>query len=192
MSGAPFPNLFSTIEVGPVELNNRIVFAGHGSRFVDWHQHHLVDRQATYLAERAKGGVGLIIQGSSMVHPTGMAAAGVNEVWSDESIPSYAHVAEAVHAEGAKIFGQLSHLGRQGHTFASHRELWAPSAIPDPASRVVPHAMDHRDIAEIIEAHRSGARRLREAGADGLEVYIAHGYLLCEYLSLCSNQRTDT
>lgn len=192
MSGAPFPNLFSTIEVGPVELNNRMVFAGHGSRFVDWHRHHLVDRQARYLAERAKGGVGLIIQGSSMVHPTGMAAAGVNEVWSDESIPGYAHVAEAVHAEGAKIFGQLSHLGRQGHTFASHRELWAPSAMPDPASRVVPHAMDHRDIAEIIEAHRSGARRLREAGYDGLEVYLAHGYLLCEYLSRFSNQRTDS
>ena len=79
-----FPNLFSPVAVGTLELTNRIVFAGHGSRFVDWHQHHLVDRQAHYLAERAKGGAGLIIQGSSMVHPTGLAAAGVNEVWSDD------------------------------------------------------------------------------------------------------------
>ena len=186
-----FPTLFSPIQVGSVELPNRVVFAGHGSRFVDWHRHHLTSRQADYLAERAKGGAGLIIQGSSMVHPTGLAAAGVNEVWTDDSIPSYAMVAEAVHTAGGRIFGQLSHLGRQGNSFASHRELWAPSAVPDPASRTVPHAMDHRDIAEIIDAYRQGARRLQEAGFDGLEVYLAHGYLLCAFLSRFSNQRTD-
>ena len=186
-----YPTLFSPIDVGTVTIQNRIVFAGHGSRFVDWHSHHLAPRQADYLAERAKGGAGLIIQGSSMVHPTGLAAAGVNEVWSDESVPSYRMVSEAVHAEGAKIFGQLSHLGRQGNSFASHRELWAPSAIPDPASRSVPHAMDRHDISDIIEAYRSGARRLQHAGFDGLEVYLAHGYLLCEFLSRFSNQRND-
>lgn len=187
----PYPTLFSPITVGSVAIDNRIVFAGHGSRFVDWHRHHLHERQAHYLAERAKGGAGLIIQGSSMVHPTGLAAAGVNEVWSDESIPSYAMVADAVHEAGGKIFGQLSHLGRQGHTFAAHRELWAPSAIPDPASRSVPHAMDHRDIAEIVASYRSAARRLQQAGFDGVEVYLAHGYLLCEFLSRFSNQRDD-
>lgn len=191
MTDAAFPNLFSPIRVGSVEIANRIVFAGHGSRFVDWHRFHLDDRQAKYLAERAKGGAGLIIQGSSMVHPTGLAAAGVNEVWTDESIPSYAHVADAVHDEGGLIFGQLSHLGRQGHGFASHRELWAPSPIPDPASRIVPHAMDHRDIVELVDSYRSAAGRLQRAGFDGLEVYLAHGYLLCEFLSRFSNQRTD-
>lgn len=187
-----FPNLFSPVSVGTLELTNRIVFAGHGSRFVDWHQHHLVDRQAHYLAERAKGGAGLIIQGSSMVHPTGLAAAGVNEVWSDDSIPSYRLVAATVHDAGGKIFGQLSHLGRQGHTFASHRELWAPSAIPDPASRVVPHAMDRHDIVEMTDSYASAARRLKTAGFDGLEVYLAHGYLLCEFLSRFSNTRNDS
>jgi 2,4-dienoyl-CoA reductase-like NADH-dependent reductase (Old Yellow Enzyme family)/NADPH-dependent 2,4-dienoyl-CoA reductase/sulfur reductase-like enzyme len=191
MTSPAFPMLFSPIDIGAVPIANRIVFAGHGSRFVDWHRHHLAPRQAEYLADRAKGGVGLIIQGSSMVHPTGMTAAGVNEVWTDDSIPSYQMVADAVHAEGSKIFGQLSHLGRQGNSFASHREMWAPSPIPDPASRSVPHAMDRRDIAEIIEAYRSGARRLAAAGFDGLEVYLAHGYLLCEFLSRFSNHRTD-
>lgn len=189
---AAFDHLFSPITVGSTSLANRIVFAGHGSRFVDWHRHHLSERQAHYLAERARGGAGLIIQGSSMVHPTGLAAAGVNEVWSDDSIESYAMVAGAVHDAGAAIFGQLSHLGRQGHTFASHRELWAPSAIADPASRVVPHAMDERDIAEIVEAYASAAGRLHRAGFDGIEVYLAHGYLLCEFLSRYSNTRTDS
>ena len=186
-----YPKLFAPLRVGSTELRNRIIFAGHGSRFVDWHSFHLNDRQAHYLAERARGGVGMIIQGSSMVHPTGLAAAGVNEVWSDDSIPSYAHIAKAVHEGGAKIFGQLSHLGRQGHGFATHRELWAPSAIPDPASRVVPHAMDRRDIDELVDCYRNGARRLATAGFDGIEVYLAHGYLLAEFLSPFSNTRTD-
>ena len=186
-----FPTLFSPIHFGRAEIRNRIVFAGHGSRFVDFHSFHLNDRQAHYLAERARGGVGMIIQGSSMVHPTGLAAAGVNEVWSDDSIPSYAHVANAVHEGGAKIFGQLSHLGRQGHGFATHRELWAPSAVPDPASRIVPHAMDRRDIDELVACYRSAARRLATAGFDGLEVYLAHGYLLAEFLSPFSNTRGD-
>ncbi|MEI6758830.1 MAG: FAD-dependent oxidoreductase [Betaproteobacteria bacterium] len=186
-----FPRLFSPMRVGSTEIRNRIVFAGHGSRFVDWHSFHLNERQAHYLAERARGGVGLIIQGSSMVHPTGLAAAGVNEVWSDDSIPSYALITNAVHEAGAKIFGQLSHLGRQGHGFATHRELWAPSAIPDPASRIVPHAMDRRDIDELVDCYRSAARRLATAGFDGVEVYLAHGYLLAEFLSPFSNTRQD-
>jgi len=191
VSNAYYPLLFSPIRFGRTEIRNRIVFAGHGSRFVDWHSFHLNDRQAHYLAERARGGVSMVIQGSSMVHPTGLAAAGVNEVWSDDSIPSYALIASAVHEAGAKIFGQLSHLGRQGHGFASHRELWAPSPIPDPASRVVPHVMDQRDIDELVECYRSAARRLASAGFDGIEVYLAHGYLLAEFLSPFSNARND-
>jgi 2,4-dienoyl-CoA reductase-like NADH-dependent reductase (Old Yellow Enzyme family)/thioredoxin reductase len=186
-----FPRLFSPLRIGRTEIRNRIVFAGHGSRFVDWHSFHLNERQAHYLAERARGGVGMIIQGSSMVHPTGLAAAGVNEVWSDASIPSYARITDAVHEAGAMIFGQLSHLGRQGHGFATHRELWAPSAIPDPASRIVPHAMDRRDIDELVACYRSAARRLASAGFDGVEVYLAHGYLLAEFLSPFSNTRQD-
>lgn len=186
-----YPVLLSPLQLGPVRLRNRVVFAGHGSRFVDWNNHHLTERQGHYLAERAKGGVGMIIQGSSMVHPTGLAAAGVNEIWSDESIPAYARVVDMIHEHGAAVFGQLSHLGRQGNTFAAHRELWAPSPIPDPASRVVPHAMTIADISELTAAYREGARRLVEAGFDGIEVYLAHGYLLCEFLSPFSNRRDD-
>ena len=172
-------------------LRNRIVMAGHGTRFVDWHSHELTRRQADYLAERARGGVAMIIQGSGMVHPTGLAAAGVNQIWDDAGIESYRMVADAVHRHGALIVGQLSHLGRQGHTFASHRELWAPSAVPDPASRVVPHAMTSRELRDLVGAYASAAQRYLAAGFDGLEVYMAHGYLLCEFLSPWSNRRTD-
>ncbi|WP_344422792.1 FAD-dependent oxidoreductase [Pseudonocardia ailaonensis] len=190
-AGTEFPRLFTPLRMGRVELRNRLVFAGHGSRFVDPHDHVLTRRQAHYLAERARGGVGLVIQGSGVVHPTGLTFGGINQTWDDACIPAYAMVAEAVQAHGAAIVGQLSHLGRQGSGFPSHRELWAPSAVPDPASRVVPHAMTTADIAELVDSYRSAARRFLTAGFDGLEVYLAHGYLLCSFLSRFSNTRTD-
>lgn len=183
--------LFEPYQMGQVALANRLVFAGHGSRFVDPHDHQLTTRQAHYLAERARGGVGLIIQGSGIVHPTGLTFGGINQVWDDSCIPAYAAVVDAVHEHDTAIFAQLSHLGRQGSGFPNHRELWAPSAIADPASRVVPHAMTRRDIAELIESYRTAARRFLQAGFDGLEVYMAHGYLLCSFLSSFSNTRTD-
>ncbi len=187
----PLPHLFQPYDMRGVHLRNRLVFAGHGSRFVDPHTHQLTERQAHYLAERAKGGVGLIVQGSGIVHPTGMTFGGINQAWDDAGIAAYARVVDAVHDAGSPIFAQLSHLGRQGTGFPSHRELWAPSAVPDPSSRVVPHAMTHRDIAELLGAYRDAARRFVAAGFDGLEVYLAHGYLLCSFLSRFSNTRTD-
>lgn len=187
----PFPHVFTPYSMRGVSLRNRLVLAGHGSRFVDPHTHQLTSRQAHYLAERARGGVGLIIQGSGIVHPTGLTFGGINQAWDDTAIPAYAQVVDAVHDAGAPIFAQLSHLGRQGSGFPSHRELWAPSAVPDPSSRVVPHAMTRLDIAELIESYRQAARLFVRAGFDGLEVYLAHGYLLCSFLSRFSNTRTD-
>jgi 2,4-dienoyl-CoA reductase-like NADH-dependent reductase (Old Yellow Enzyme family)/thioredoxin reductase len=187
----PYPHLFAPFTMNSVELPNRIVFAAHGSRFTDPHTLQLTPRQADYFVERVKGGAGLIIQGSAIVHPTGFPTAGINQIWDDSCIPAYRQVSDAVHDHGGVIFGQLSHLGREGHTFAMHRELWAPSAIPDPSSRVVPHEMTRKDIETMVECYRQGARRFVEAGYDGIEVYFAHGYLLCSFLSAFSNHRTD-
>lgn len=186
-----FPGLFDPIEVGSLRLKNRLVFGPHGSRFMDWHSHTSTERQAKYLAERARGGVGLIIQGSVMVHPTGLATAGMNHAWDESCIPGYRMLTEAVHAEGARILAQVSHLGRQGDSVANQRELWAPSAVPLPHGSAVPHAMTTADMQEMTEAYRRSARLLLEAGFDGIEVYMAHGYLLGSFLSALSNQRVD-
>lgn len=186
-----FPTLSSPVTVGAVTLRNRLAFGGHASRFIDPNEHLLTQRQADYLAERAKGGVGLVIQGSAIVHRTGAALPGMNQIWDDSSIPSYAMVADAVHAHGAKVFGQLAHLGRQGSPFVSETELWAPSAIPDPVSRVVPHAMTRSDIKLLRDAYVAGARRLVAAGFDGIEIMMCHGFLLSEFLSPTANVRAD-
>jgi 2,4-dienoyl-CoA reductase-like NADH-dependent reductase (Old Yellow Enzyme family)/thioredoxin reductase len=186
-----FRRLLEPCELGSVRLRNRIVMGGHGTRFTDHARHLPSQQQVDYLADRARGGVGLMILGATMIHPTGLATAGVYEVWSDESIPVYAELADAVHEHDTPIFGQLSHLGRQGNTFAPQRELWAPSAVADPASRVVPHALSHREIGQVVDAHRDAASRFMQAGFDGLEIYLAHGYLMCGFLSRFSNRRED-
>ena len=186
-----FPRLFEPFEVGSLRLKNRLVFGPHGSRFMDWHSHTATERQAHYLAERASGGVGLIIQGSVMVHPTGLATAGMNHAWDESCLPGYRVLTEAVHAGGAKIFAQVSHLGRQGHNVANQRELWAPSAIPMPHGSTVPHAMTGRELGEMVDAYTRATALLLEAGFDGIEVYMAHGYLLGSFLSRFSNLRTD-
>ena len=186
-----FPRLFEPIEVGSLRLKNRLVFGPHGSRFMEWHSHTATKRQAHYLAERARGGVGLIIQGSVMVHPTGLATAGMNHAWDDSCVPGYRLLTDAVHSEGSKIFAQVSHLGRQGDAVANQRELWAPSATPLPHGSTVPHAMTGNELGEMVDSYRRAAELLLEAGFDGIEVYMAHGYLLGSFLSRLSNQRTD-
>ncbi len=185
-----FPNLFEPYRMGNVTLRNRLVMAGHGSRFIDHDRAELSRRQADYLGERAHGGVGLIIQGSAMVHRTGLALPGIQSAWRDDSIPAYRMVVDAVHDGGAAIFGQLSHLGRQAHGFGT-TELWAPSPVPDGGARVVPHAMRRSEIRTLVDAFRGAAGRLLQAGFDGLEVYLAHGYLLAEFISPLTNHRDD-
>ena len=105
--------------------------------------------------------------------------------------PGTGLLTDAVHSEGSKIFAQVSHLGRQGDAVANQRELWAPSATPLPHGSTVPHAMTGNELGEMVDSYRRAAELLLEAGFDGIEVYMAHGYLLGSFLSRLSNQRTD-
>ena len=191
MGQQPFPRLFEPISLGSLRLKNRVVFGPHGTRFMDWHSQTSTDRQAHYLAERARGGVGLIIQGSVMVHETALATVGMSHALDESSLDGYRVATDAVHAEGCPILAQLSHLGRQGYSSASRRELWAPSAVPVPGGSTIPHAMTQRELREIVDSYKRATNLLLEAGFDGFEVYMAHGYLLGSFLSRLTNERTD-
>ena len=186
-----FKHLFTPIQMRGVTIPNRLVNAPHGSRFCDIHTHYATERQACYYAERAKGGVGLIIMGGSMVHPTGMAVPLLNTYAENGAIPGLKMIADMVHAYPTRIIAQLSHLGREGTGWVSGLPLWAPSPLPCPVSREVPHEMNLEDIEELIWAYADAARRVLKAGFDGVEVYTAHGYLLGEFLSPYSNKRLD-
>jgi mycofactocin system FadH/OYE family oxidoreductase 2 len=111
--------------------------------------------------------------------------------WEDQVIPGFRNLAKAIHRHGTKIFGQISHHGRQMSSALSERPILAPSAIPCPLKREVPKEMEIEEIEEIVENFGKAARRLREGEFDGVEVMIGHGYLLNEFLSPAMNKRTD-
>ena len=185
-----FKLLFSPIELGPVTVSNRIMFAPHGQALAS--QDNLpTERQVYYFAERAKGGVGLIILGGSLVMPNSIGFPFRNLVSDERAIPGYRKIAQAIHDHGGKVFAQLSHQGRQADSRNSREPLWAPSPIPCPYGREMPKEMEKEDFEELIENNVKGAQNLQEAGFDGIEVYSAHGYMLSQFLSPHTNKRTD-
>ncbi len=184
-----FPILFSPFLIRDVQLRNRIVMLPMGSRQAREGVPSAGD--IAYYRARARGGVGLIISGGTVVHQTSMLPARhMFEAFNPSAVAGFRDLAEAVHREGAKIFGQLFHRGRETLGDLTW-PTWAPSAIPSPVDPQIPHEMTPEEIGEIIEAFATSAANLCEAGYDGVEVHAAHGYLVAQFLSPASNRRTD-
>lgn len=151
----------------------------------------VTDRLIDYYAARADGGVGLIIVENTSVHPSGRVTSGMLRIETDEDGAAFAPLAARVQAAGARLFVQLSHAGRQTLSHFVGGEPWAPSAIPCPMMKDPPRAMTDADVRTVLAAFVDGARRAHRAGADGVELHAAHGYLLCGFLSPYSNLRDD-
>lgn len=181
--------LFSPIKIGPVQLRNRIALPAIGSCFATF-EGELTDRSINYYAARARGGAGLIILENTIVHPSGKAFT-IPALYDDRYIPRLRDLASAVHAEGARLFVQLAHQGRQMNSAITGSPLLAPSPISSPMYREIPREMTKEDIGEIVEAYGTAAKRAKEAGCDGVEIHGAHGYLICTFISPRSNKRTD-
>ena len=162
----------------------------------DWHVVHY--------ASRAVGGFGTVIVEATAVTPEGRLSPNDLGLWSDEQVAGQRRLVEAIHAGGALAGVQIGHGGRKSGT-APWRpkvegartgtlegwELLAPSAIPYP-EHAVPAELDETGINRIVEAFAAAARRAVEAGYDVVEIHGAHGYLIHEFRSPLSNQRTDS
>jgi 2,4-dienoyl-CoA reductase-like NADH-dependent reductase (Old Yellow Enzyme family)/thioredoxin reductase len=110
---------------------------------------------------------------------------------SDQQIPPFKKLVEAVHKEGGKIVIQINHAGRQTFSAITGSPIVAPSAIPCPVRMEMPKELSHEEIQRIIEAFGEAALRVKETGADGVEIHMAHGYLINQFLSPFSNKRED-
>ena len=161
----------------------------------DWHLVHL--------GSRATGGAGLVMVEASAIVPEGRITPADLGIWKDEHVPNLARIAAYVHSQGARAGIQLAHAGRkasmappsQGERLLAPEEGgWipvAPSAVPFNAKYAVPRGLDQAGINEVVAAFRAAALRALTAGFDVIEIHAAHGYLLHEFLSPLSNQRTD-
>jgi 2,4-dienoyl-CoA reductase-like NADH-dependent reductase (Old Yellow Enzyme family)/thioredoxin reductase len=180
-------HLFKPIQLGKLEIRNRIVLTGHGTGMG---RDFLPDEQMiAYYAQRARGEVGLIMLGSQQVHPTSPGITGLLCNYDDRIIPGLRAVADAVHAHGGRIFGYLSHMGLASS--ARPKALWSASSIYEQKYGETAHAMTVAEIEEIIEAFATAALRCMEAGMDGLQIHCGHGLLLQQFLSPLTNHRND-
>jgi 2,4-dienoyl-CoA reductase-like NADH-dependent reductase (Old Yellow Enzyme family) len=184
-----FPLLLSPFDIGKVALRNRFVFQPHFTALGDI-DGLPSDAHAAYHEERARGGVGLIVFESQAIHPSGKMSRRFVDAWDPKIIPYHRKVTDAVHAHGAKIFGQLTHGGHTSLEQPAHI-LWAPTQMPEPSSHVNTKAIDGDDIAAVIGGFATSARNLVEAGFDGIEIKVAHDGLLRSFASPFFNRRTD-
>jgi mycofactocin system FadH/OYE family oxidoreductase 2 len=187
-----FRFLFTPFRLGGLTLKNRIYSTGHAEAMAE--DGKAGPRLRAYHEAKARGGCALtIIGGSTSVHPSSPASAWNMVANHDDSvIPGYRALADAVHRHGALVFSQLTHLGRRAQSDTeSWHVLLAPSQIPEPVHREVPHELEPEQIATLVRAFGDAVRRCREGGLDGVELSFAHNHLVDQFWSPLFNRRTD-
>ncbi len=184
-----FPRLFEPIKIRNVEIKNRIVFLPHATVYPDQQFMHTL-RETYYYEERAKGGAGLIVLPSQVVQPSGVFP-GLGVGFKKENIPNYKITTSRVHAHGAKMFVQLTHMGNQTKSVETFQPTLAPSNIPDLTVGEMPHQMSIEEIKEMIMAFADCAELLMTADFDGVEIKVGHDGILGQFVSLTKNKRED-
>lgn len=189
--GNEFPHLFSPFAVGGMTIKNRLVALPAGTSMAENGVPTHGDTE--HFQRLAAGGVGLIIGGATVVHPTTtLRSRKLVEAYIDEFVPATAAKVEVIHRHGAKFIGQLCHLGREFIGGESDAPPSAPSPIKTPRDAYPPHELTITEIEDIIEGWRISTANLVKAGADGAEIHAAHGYLPAQFMSPLTNQRTDS
>jgi len=185
-----FNVLFSPAAIGTLKTTNRIVMPPMATNFAEA-DGRVSDRHIAYYLERARGRVGYITFEHTGILPQGKASPNMALIDSEEKILPFAKLISAIHQAGGKIVIQINHAGRQTSAAITGSPIVAPSPVPCPVRKEMPHALTLGEIQSLVEAYKQAAKRVKEAGADGVEIHMAHGYLLCQFLSPYSNQRDD-
>ncbi len=187
MTGTPFDLLFSPIQVGKYTLKNRIVFLPHSHNYPELALPG--DREPEYFADRAKGGVALIIYGCQYVASTGSPAQA--NASDPRVVELYKRVTDVVHEHGAYITAQLMHHGSSvGNSDEGLDWLMPYGASTGSQGGTISREMDYDEIQRVIEAYRVAARNVKEGGFDGIQVRLNAG-LTGEFTSAFYNKRTD-
>jgi dimethylglycine catabolism A len=184
-----FPLTLSPLKVGNLSFRNRIIVPAHTTNFGE--DHLPSARHLAYHRERARGGVGAIIFESIRVHANSLGRPQAVCGFDPACIEPFRRITDAVKAEGARILGQIIHLGRQVEGDFERTVSWGPSPLPWSTSALPPRPMERDDMDEVIEGHVLTARNLAAAGFEGIELQMAHGHLLQQFLSPLSNRRED-
>lgn len=199
-----YPRLFEEWTLRNTSIRNRIVFPPTCATWVtNGLDGVFTDMAVDYYAERAKGGVGLILMGATHVHQSSLAAPlAVGQLFDDRNIEPLRRIADAVHGHGAKLGIQLWHSGVRGNPFPKMEPAFdpdatwhtvGPSQVPlgEGTGAITPKELSDAEIEEILDAYAAAAVRAITAGLDGVEFHLSHGYLAWQFLSPLYNKRTD-
>lgn len=197
----PHPHLFRSIKFRSVELANRIMlspmcqYCATDGMPDDWHFVHL--------GSRAVGGVGLVFTEAVHCEPRGRITKHCLGLWNEQQRDSFARIAKFIRSQGAVPGIQIGHAGRKASTMRPWErslplpveqggwEVIGPSALEFAKGFPTPVAMDQETIDAVTKSMATATRRARDAGFQAIEIHAAHGYLLHQFLSPLSNQRTD-
>ena len=180
-----YPNLFAPLELGHVTLPNRILMGSMHTGLED--KAADFDKLAAYFAERARGGVGLMVTGGIAPSIQGWLKPFGGRMTLPWHTPRHRKITQAVHAEGGRICMQILHAGRYGY----HPLSVAPSPIQSPITPFKPRALSARGVERTIRDFVRCAQLAREAGYDGVEVMGSEGYLINQFIAARTNQRND-
>ncbi len=184
--------LFEPVKIGNLEIKNRFIRSATYFALSDEDGH--ISRQSIELMKTlAENEVGLIMTGFAYVLKSGQVGPDMNGIQDDDHIPAYKEMTKAVHEAGGRIAMQIVHGGAGSLNAAqTGGDYMAVSLIDNlPEFGREPREMKEEDIQEIIEAFGHAARRAQEADFDGVQIHGAHGYLVSQFLSPRTNQRSD-
>lgn len=183
--------VFEPSTINGLELANRLVRSATWEGLAD-SDGAVNDRLLEIYRDLADGGVGLIITGYISVRSDGRQSTTQMSADSDLFMPGLTRLTDEVHSRGGKVVGQIVHCGGQADRVAIWgRDPVAPSSVESPGYPEMPRELSTDDIDDIVSCFAKAARRLREAGYDGVQLHGAHGYLMSQFLSPVRNQRTD-
>lgn len=183
--GNAYPHLLSPLNLGFTTLKNRVLM---GSMHIGLEEAKGgFERMAAFYAERAAGGVGLIVTGGIAPNDHARSMPGAARMTTPEEAEKHKVITSAVHAAGGKIAMQLLHTGR----YAYHPEAVAPSAIKSPISPFKPHALSAEEIEQTIADYANASALAQSAGYDGVEIMGSEGYFINEFTVPHTNQRDD-
>lgn len=184
--------LFTQGKIGPMTLKNRIFMTAMGVNLAEANG-DVNDDLIAYYEARAKGGTGLIITEITQVDPVyGVGLPNQMGAYDLRHIAKIGRLADAVHKYDTKILVQLHHPGRETTgSLIGGRQIVAPSAVMCKVTKEMPRALTTEECEGLAKAFIKGAVISQKAGADGVELHAAHGYLLDQFLSPYTNQRTD-
>ncbi|MBA1180619.1 NADPH-dependent 2,4-dienoyl-CoA reductase [Pseudomonas psychrotolerans] len=180
-----YPHLLEPLPVGSITLRNRVVMGSMHTGLEE--RPGGFARMAAFFAERARGGVGLIVTGGIAPNEEGAVAKGAAKLTTPAEAEHHRPVTDAVHAAGGRICLQILHAGR----YAYNPQLVAPSALQAPINPFTPRELDEAEVEGQIAAFVRCATLAQQAGYDGVEVMGSEGYFINQFIAARTNHRTD-